>query len=284
MNYSWVSFSIFYFTVVLSIASKQNRPQLHLRSAHNFDASRDRNDISVLCIRLRGGEDALVRELTNESSSLPRTARRRKPPQPKASDVVVPDHCKDVLSAVLAVGDGGTIYVRRGNYHWSEEDTGNTTRSEDHDFGGCNDIASGRAFVGRQLTVRGDIGATLWGRWVLLNSSSGRVRDITLAYDMRALFPGQATLLVMGRAWSVRESDVRAALGTAVALWGEAELELECSGAGGVDTGASAQACQAVWSLGRSELRCIGSTLAAARSRRANYAAVSSALIAPSNS
>ncbi len=165
---------------------------------------------------------------------------------------------------MLAAFDNGTIYVKQGKYHWSDEDTGNATRSQDHDFGGSNDVADGRAFVGKRLTVRGDIGAALWGRWVLLNSSSGRVRDVTLAYDMRMQFPGQATLLVMGRTWHLLECDVRAALGSALVLWEQADVDVECSGVGGVDTGASAEACHAAWCLGRSELRCMGSTFAAA--------------------
>ena len=217
-------------------------------------------------LRLRGGSAASIADLPEGSNTEDRQPRKRQPPKPKQRDIIVPDQFRDVLSAVVAAEDGASIYVRQGVYHWSEEETGNETRADDHDFGRRNDAACGRAFVAARITVRGDVGAALWGRWVLLNGSSGRVRDVALAYDMREPMVGQATLLVIGRDWSVRECDVRAALGTAVALWGRGELDLVCSGVGGVETGASAQAAMGVWCLGQSELRCVGSTLAAARS------------------
>jgi hypothetical protein len=99
----------------------------------------------------------------------------------------------------------------------------------------------------------------------MLNGSCGRVRDLSLSYDMRGPDTGQTTLLVAGRWWHVRESDVRAALGTAVALWGDGGMELVSCGLGGVDSGPGLEALEAVWCLGRSECKCVASTIACAR-------------------
>eukprot|EP00291_Cryptomonas_curvata_P019967 CAMPEP_0172164540 /NCGR_PEP_ID=MMETSP1050-20130122/7900_1 /TAXON_ID=233186 /ORGANISM="Cryptomonas curvata, Strain CCAP979/52" /LENGTH=159 /DNA_ID=CAMNT_0012834885 /DNA_START=96 /DNA_END=571 /DNA_ORIENTATION=- len=115
--------------------------------------------IRIVDLRLRGGEHTELEILKNSTSSISTAGieilpRRRQPPRPKCGDIVVPDHTPNVLSAVLAVKEGGTIFVREGTYHWSEEDTGNESRSIDHNFGGQNDAANGRAFVGRKVTVR----------------------------------------------------------------------------------------------------------------------------------
>jgi hypothetical protein len=100
---------------------------------------------------------------------------------------------------------------------------------------------------------------------VMLPGSSGVVRDVALAHDMRGPWTGQVTMLVAGRGWEVCESNVRAALGTAVLLIGNSELELRQSGVGGVDCVEGSCASEAIWCTGRSECRCLGSAFAAAR-------------------
>ncbi|KAJ1496302.1 hypothetical protein T484DRAFT_2016317, partial [Baffinella frigidus] len=143
------------------------------------------------------------------------------PTAPRDLDLVVPSwRFENVKDAVEIARNGQRVYAKAGDHHWDAKIT----------IHGSSDRKPARG-----LTVEGESGARLWGRWSVSRFSQGTIRGVMCAYETEGV--AWPCVINRGDPWLFDHCQIRSAGTYAVMCAKTSSTTLRRCGLGGMGSG-----------------------------------------------